>query len=1708
MSDLPKDPKDIFLAALDRPPAERVRFLSDACAEDSALRRQVEDLLQAHEEPNSLLDCPRIDLGLPCAPALSPTIDTGPANEQLGSTIGRYKLVHEMGQGGMGMVYMAVQKEPVKRKVALKVIKPGMDTREVVARFEAERQALALMDHPSIATVHDGGTTDSGRPYFVMELVVGTPITEYCDECKYSTRQRLELFTQVCQAVQHAHQKGVIHRDIKPSNILVTNDDDKAVPKVIDFGIAKAVHQPLADHSVYTHAAQMIGTPLYMSPEQAQRTGMDVDTRTDVYSLGVLLYELLTGTTPFDKERLQTSGLDEFKRIIREEEPPKPSTRLTTVNAALETVADKHSTDLRTLSQELSGELDWIVMKALEKDRTRRYESANDFAKDIQRHLDDEPVEACPPSTAYRLGKFYRRNKVALLALSAVALALIVGAGVAGWQAVVATTANNFAKEQQVLAERRLVEVDEQRSLAEQNFQIAFDAVDQMLTEVASDQLKDIPQAEPVRRALLEKSLNFFVAFLDERGDDPKVQAKAAKAQKRAGDILKLLGEHKRAAKHYQEAVTILNDLQSQVPDDAQTCHALADAQREFAELLADTGEQDEALALLGQALDTQKRLVAKFPESTEYQDLLGNIYASTGKVQLATGQLKDAAATLDTGFRSGRTASLQVETGKLRHQTGKLDQAIASYRSALQSWNRLLKESPQDATIRESLAGAHVSLGLAQYRAGRFEDAKTSWDEALAICEQLTRDFPAVPGYQRLLAAALANRGLCSAVRALEDDAEVFYRRSLEIALDLAAEFPMVTQYRMDVVSAYTNVGSALGRTGRTDEAVESFRAALEVARQLVQDHPTRPAYRQVLGRSYHNLAETMRILGKFEEVEPLYRQAVTVRGELVGDAPTVPIYRAELADTQRSLGMHLGRMGRVEEAEHLLRDCLKHMRQLARDFPAMPEYRGRLGDALQALASQLISADQRSDEAREYLLESMSVLESLTRDLPDVPQHSWSLACSYNGLANMLHLTGKSEEALSWIEKALDQGRLGCDKWPERVNFRVMVAVEAENMGALLTQSRPDEAEAYFREAISACQELVRLDPARPDYRGSLVDSQQKLGRLLGENERPQEALEAFAAAIETAAQPTAGMFIDRGDIYLKNLQQYEQAITEYSKAIELDSEEWRAFQGRGDAYKHLSRWENAISDYREANRCNREAWQPSHGIFMAFRQRGDWNGAVATFTELIDQDSEHGRLYKHRADAYRKLGQLEKALEDYDTAIRVGSWDKRQDLQKRADTHRRLGRYEMALADYQAAIDMDPEKDGNGFKRTTGYIRRGDIFLTSLQQPDKAVAEYTKAAELDPEDHGVYESRGNAYLELSQWDEAIADFREALRRAPRDTKGVDGILAAYRAQGDLDGAVATFSGLIENDPSDWRCYIGRARSRQERGDQELAMQDLREAVRINTEQNSGDHKTRAGLYRELGEHEKAINEYTSLLQRDDLNANIALETHVRLACAYWMLNRHEEADAACGAAAALDVQPRSAALALLRAGLSLLTDKTDEYRQTCGQAFGEFGSSNKVLPDLVAVRCCILGPQAVDDPLRPVRLAEHTVGQVGSTLRPFALHVLGMAHLRAAQYDRAAERLHDSLDGDSESKMRCVNLLGLALVHHQRGESSEAEQWLAKAVDYIEAHPEEFTFDPCNWLEGRLLLREAERLLGTPGYSKDTVDPEQEEQTSGSG
>lgn len=506
--------KDIARRALNKGEGEREAFLEGACGDDPRLISDVRTAMAAegarggasgggiHEAPTMMKGSAT---GSPGAggdggvdqDAVQTLGASAGAMEGAGSQIGPYKILQLIGEGGFGYVFMAQQAHPVKRKVAIKIVKPGMDSKQVVGRFESERQALALMDHPNIARVFDAGTTPTGRPYFVMELVRGEPITLYCDSANLTTRERLELFVHVCHAVQHAHMKGIVHRDLKPSNVLVTLHDGEPVVKVIDFGIAKAMNQELTDRTVFTEFRQFVGTPEYMSPEQAAMSGLDVDSRTDIYSLGVLLYELMTGATPFDSERLRGAGIAEVQRMIREDEPPRPSTRVSRgstrggpgsrggagrgAGAKTTTAADvaRHRrTDPRSLRRLLSGDLDWIVMKAMEKDRTRRYDTASAMADDIRRYLHDEPIVARPPSAVYRLRKFARRNRVAVGAVGGVVCALALTAAALGYGLIEVSRQRDLTAERETVtrAEMLLSAMNSVRKYTSDNVRPALQA--------------------------------------------------------------------------------------------------------------------------------------------------------------------------------------------------------------------------------------------------------------------------------------------------------------------------------------------------------------------------------------------------------------------------------------------------------------------------------------------------------------------------------------------------------------------------------------------------------------------------------------------------------------------------------------------------------------------------------------------------------------------------------------------------------------------------------------------------------------------------------------------------------------------------------------------------------------------------------------------------------------------------------------------------------------------------------------------------------------------------------------------------------------------------------------------------------------------------------------------------------------------------------
>jgi len=708
-------------------PTERAAFLAAACGADADLRARIEAMLKDAEGAAAFFG-PEQELPRPAG--------TTPLTEGPGTVIGRYKLLQKIGEGGMGVVYMAEQREPVVRKVALKIIKLGMDTRQVIARFEAERQALALMDHPNIARALDGGATDSGRPFFVMELVRGIPITRYCDENALPPNERLKLFVQVCQAVQHAHQKGIIHRDLKPSNIFVTVNDDVPVPKVIDFGIAKATEGRLTDKTVFTAFEQFIGTPAYMSPEQAAMTTLDIDTRSDIYSLGVLLYELLTGRTPFAQSELLAAGLDEMRRMIREKEPLKPSTRLTQELVAAD-VSRRKSTDreqkemsadsrrrLQTMIPLLRGDLDWIVMKCLEKNRTRRYETANGLATDIKRHLNNEPVVARPPSRLYRLQKLVRRNKLSFAAGSAVTAALILGLGLSTWLFVKERKSHDraVAAEEAQSQSRQRAEANEKiaRTEATRSAQVA---------EFLKAMLKGVGPS-----VALGRDTEMLREILDQTaervGKDLKAQPEVeAELLTTLGTAYFELGEARKAIELHRKALELRRALFG------ETNNLVATSFRELGDALELAEEFQKAESAYRQSLAIRRQLfVGDHPDLARSLSLFGGMASSNGKLREAEAALREALAMQRRLFPEGNEdlAVTLDGLGNFLHTQGRLAEAEAIDRESVQLRNKLF------GVEHPNLAIALARLGRVLLAEGKLAEAETTLREGYLMRRKL----------------------------------------------------------------------------------------------------------------------------------------------------------------------------------------------------------------------------------------------------------------------------------------------------------------------------------------------------------------------------------------------------------------------------------------------------------------------------------------------------------------------------------------------------------------------------------------------------------------------------------------------------------------------------------------------------------------------------------------------------------------------------------------------------------------------------------------------------------------------------------------------------------------------------------------------------------------------------------------------------------
>lgn len=1134
------DDDSIFLEALQKPsPIERADFVTQACAGNEALRHDVERLLDAHERAGQFL------LGNP-RPA---TVDA-PEREGAGALIGPYKLLEQIGEGGFGMIFMAEQQQPVRRRVALKVLKPGLDTRQVIARFEAERQALALMDHPNIARVFDGGETANGRPYFVMELVKGLPITDYCEQADLTLRQRLELFVHVSQAVQHAHQKGIIHRDIKPSNVLVTLHDGAPVVKVIDFGIAKATGQQLTDKTLFTNFDELIGTPLYMSPEQAALSGLDVDTRSDIYSLGVLLYELLTGTTPLEKERLKKAGFDEMRRIIREEEPPKPSTRISTLGQAATTTSTRRKSDPKQLSHICRGELDWIVMKCLEKDRERRYETANGLARDIERYLHDEPVQARPPSVSYRLRKFVRRHRVGLGTSAVVTLVLLLSASGVGW-----------------LSWRQSAQNRARRAETER-------AVTSALGR--TEQLRDQASALPTATSLQADA----ALVIWRQAADTLAQGEAAMSTGATDDILR---QHVVAMRRQVEAGRLQTEqIRARLKRKEQVFRDLDEARMAsvvwvdnrfdyvgaVAKYAAAFAAYDPAMATENLGQELTRRLSAQEPELREalivaLDDWGAN--ADSAKMVTLAIQLHTLAEAVDDDpwRRRCREAAHAKDSAALRGLSAEARQSSVSSSSLVRLAGSLMRLGErneamallrftrgrhptdfwvhftlglcfgEDATaveraeeigchraalaLRPRASAVHNNLGVALER-------NEQWDEAVA---EYTRAITLDPKH------APAHAGLSNVLRKMGrlDEAIAAAREAIRLKNDLAG--------------AHNSLGTALWEKRCLDEAISAFREAIRLNKDSPYAHNN-------LGNALWEKRRLNEAIAECEEairLKPNYAQAHCNLGNALSDKgqkeKAIAEYRKAIdldpmyAQAHFNLGLALMSDNQPDEA--------------------ITEFR---------MALELDPTDARAHFNLGRLLASKNVWDDAIIEYREAIRHRKNYPEAYNDLGAALKANGRLDEAIAAFREAIS---LRNDLFQAHSNLGIVLAEQGDVEGAI----------AEFREAI-------RLMPGVSALHKNLATALYRKGDL-------DAAIAAYREAIRLKMDDHVAHRRLADTLRAKGLR--VEAITEYRVAIRIKTDDALAYGSLGETLRDEGKPDEAVAAFQEAVRLDGQssmAWQ----------------------------------------------------------------------------------------------------------------------------------------------------------------------------------------------------------------------------------------------------------------------------------------------------------------------------------------------------------------------------------------------------------------------------------------------------------------------------------------------------------------------------------
>jgi tetratricopeptide (TPR) repeat protein len=1135
--------ESLLFEALKQPDAaRRSAFLDQACGRDGELRRRLDGLIAAHERAGGFMAQPAAahatEAFVPAEVVDAPTIPpSGPAVAAPPPYVGlaagmifaeRYKLREKLGEGGMGEVWVADQTEPVQRRVALKVIKAGMDTGPILARFDQERQALAMMDHPHIARVYDAGVA-KGMPYFVMELIKGQPLTKHCDEHRLSMRQRLELFIPICQAVQHAHQKGIIHRDLKPSNIIVGLYDGKPVPKVIDFGVAKATGPKLTDQSLYTEVGALVGTLEYMSPEQAELNNLDVDTRSDIYALGVILYELLTGSVPLSRKELLLTGIVEMLMAIKEREPPKPSTKVSSLEN-LPSVAAVRRAEPHELQRFLAGDLDWIVMKCLEKDRNRRYETANQLALELQRYLAHEPVLAGPPSAWYRWRKFYQRHRAGVAMAAVLVLAVVLGlAGTAaGWYRAaqaerIAVAERDAAEAARAQAAAHAAEADRQAKLARQGLAAGRAAIDRAFTAISENKLLNVPGLQPLRKELLEESRQFYQQFIEVWGEEPTLKLDLAAATARVGSIIQLIGSKDEAVAAYRKAAALLRAL----PDGNQNPwvqETLATIHNNVGRILL---QQEKAVEALHE-FETAAKLM---PEDRPIE---------------AGNTVLDVRANMALTLASlGRLAEAQRE----------IEGAIARSRAHLE-------REPQRAFLHHVVAGQLNTLGGIRYRQGRYADAEELLQKAADGQRRAIELEPANPDYREWLGNHLFNRAVILETRLKQPERALAVRREAAAVWEkLVRDNPTVMPYRQSHAQACTDLANTLKAVvPNSAEITERYQQAVAELERLILDDPSMPRTHSTLGSALDGWAGLLASRKEWDAAAKHLDSAIAAQRRAAEMAPGEEQFR-------RFLATHLVNRSRIHlqanqpsAAVVLLQNAETLLTDLLRETAVHGNYEWTLAECQQMLG-QAQDAAKKPNEMLATMRRLLETLEGIVRRNPDDTRAIGGLRTAYDHQTQyrpaeakalrerqvkfwndaMEGQPGALRPAIEFAHAAIERGELSAEaqEWaPAAEWFAKAVAVLerarrtfpesselAERRGYVLKwlgdvqwmAERVPEAKAAWVEALAYYQDQARREPRNLQTHFAVGGLLHNLGLAAYQEDRQDDALAKFRLAAD---------------------------------------------------------------------------------------------------------------------------------------------------------------------------------------------------------------------------------------------------------------------------------------------------------------------------------------------------------------------------------------------------------------------------------------------------------------------------------------------------------------------------------------------------------------------------------------------------------------